>query len=71
MRVQDITDDDLREFVRWYRDFHGSRPTDGSVITTCMCGYFGTFPKAAKKLLARCDSLELVIVDGGVVTFTK
>ena len=70
MRIEDITEDNLREFLRWYQEFHGSRPADESVITTCMCGYFGTFPKAANKLLARCDVLELVNVDDGVVTFS-
>lgn len=68
MRIADITDNDLREFLEWYGNFHGRRPVDASVITTCMCGYFGTFQKAADKLLARCKRLKLVAVKDGVVT---
>ena len=68
MKIEDITDNDLREFLGWYRDFHGCRPADAPVITTCMCGYFGTFPKAADKLLARCKRLKLVTVKDGIVT---
>ena len=71
MTIEDITDNDLREFLAWYRDFHGCRPAGASVITTCMCGYFGTFQKAADKLLARCKRLKLVAVKDGVVTITE
>lgn len=68
MKIEDITDNDLREFLGWYQDFHGCRPAGAPVITTCMCGYFGTFPKAADKLLARCKRLKLVTVKEGMVT---
>ena len=66
--MEDITDKDLREFLGWYRDFHGSRPEAASVITTCMTGHFKTFAKAADKLLARCKRLKLVAINGGLVT---
>lgn len=68
MKIEDITDNDLREFLAWYRDFHGSRPEAPSVITTCMTGYFKTFAKAADKLLARCKRLKLVAINDGFVT---
>jgi len=68
MKMEDITDKDLREFLGWYRDFHGSRPEAASVITTCMTGHFKTFAKAADKLLARCKRLKLVAINGGLVT---
>ena len=63
-----ITDNDLRDFLGWYRDFHGSRPEAASVIATCMTGYFKTFAKAADKLLARCKRLKLVAINDGIVT---
>ena len=68
MTIKDITDNDLREFLVWYRCFHGSRPVAASVITTCMTGHFKTFAKAADKLLARCKRLKLVAINGGLVT---
>lgn len=68
MTIEDITDNDLREFLGWYQDFHGSQPVAASVITTCMTGYFKTFAKAADKLLTRCKRLKLVAVKDGIVT---
>ena len=68
MKMEDITDKDLREFLGWYRDFHGCRPVAASVITTCMTGHFKTFAKAADKLLARCKALKLVAVKDGIAT---
>lgn len=68
MKIEDITENDLREFLAWYQDFHGCRPVAASVITTCMTGYFKTFAKAADKLLARCKRLKLVAINGGLVT---
>ena len=40
-----ITDTDLVEFCKWYADFHGDTDIETSVIVTCLCGYFHTFPK--------------------------
>lgn len=68
MKIEDITENDLRDFLGWYRDFHGCRPVAPSVITTCMTGYFKTFAKAADKLLARCKRLKLVAINDGIVT---
>lgn len=52
--VEDITDTNLADFCKWYAEWHGRKPVAASVITTCMCGYFKTYSKAADKLLARC-----------------
>ena len=59
-----ITDTDLVEFCKWYADFHGDTDIETSVIVTCLCGYFHTFPKAADKLLQRCKKLRLVVANG-------
>lgn len=68
MKIEDITDDNLREFLDWYKGFHGNKPVATSVMTTCMTGYFKTFSKAADKLLARCKRLRIVDVKDGMVT---
>ena len=68
MKIEDITDNDLREFLGWYRDFHGCRPADAPVITTCMCGYFHTYTKNANKLLTRCKRLKMVVKDKDRIT---
>ena len=59
-----ITDTDLVEFCKWYADFHGDTDIETSVIVTCLCGYFHTFPKAADKLLMRCKKSGLVVANG-------
>ena len=62
--VRTITDTDLVEFCKWYADFHGDTDIETSVIVTCLCGYFHTFPKAADKLLMRCKKSGLVVANG-------
>ena len=66
--VEDITDTNLADFCKWYAEWHGRKPVEASVITTCMCGYFKTYSKAADKLLARCKALKLVAVKNGIAT---
>lgn len=62
MNIEEITDEGLREFCRWYTGFHGCKPVPETVLTTCLCGYFATFSKEADKLLARLKRLNLVQV---------
>lgn len=66
-----ITDNDLMAFCRWYADFHGATDITPSVITTCLCGYFHTFTKAAYQLLKRCMRLRLVVADGDNVNIVN
>ena len=68
MKIEDITGNDLREFLEWFADWHARKAAAPSVMTTCMTGYFKTYSKAADKLLARCKRLKLVTVSDGVVT---
>ena len=67
----DITDNDLMAFCRWYADFHGATDIMPSVITTCLCGHFHTFTKAANQLLKRCMRLRLVVADGDTLTIVN
>ena len=62
--LRTITDTDLVEFCKWYADFHGDTDIETSVIVTCLCGYFHTFPKAADKFLMRCKKLRLIVANG-------
>lgn len=62
------TDGELMEFCKWYADFHGKAPIYESVITTCLCGYFHTYPKRAECLLKRCLRLRLVTAHQGKIT---
>lgn len=60
MNNENITDEDLRNFCRWYVGFHGTKPVAAMVLATCMTGYFSTYTKAADKLLARLKKLDLI-----------
>lgn len=66
-----ITDNDLMVFCRWYADFHGATNITPSVITTCLCGHFHTFTKAANQLLKRCMRLRLVVAGGDTLTIVN
>lgn len=66
-----ITDNDLMAFCRWYADFHGATNITPSVITTCLCGHFHTSTKAANQLLKRCMRLKLVVADGDTLTIVN
>lgn len=68
--VESITDDDLREFLGWFADWHGCTPVANSVMTTCITGYFKTYPKAADGLLTRCRKLKLLDLTKGITTIT-
>ena len=65
--MDNITDDQLKEFCEWFAGFHGVT-TEPSVFTTCMCGHFHTYEKAAKLLMKRCKELRLVVVRKGILT---
>lgn len=67
MTIEDTTENDLREFLAWFADWHGRTSVADSVMTTCMTGYFKTHSRAADKLLMRCKRLKLVAVDDAVV----
>lgn len=66
-----ISDIDLMAFCQWYADRHGTTNIKPSVITTCLCGYFHTFTKAAEQLLRRCKKLKVVVADGETLTIVN
>ena len=64
MNIEEITDEDLREFCEWYVGFHGTKPVSATVLLTCLTGFFHTHSKAADKLIIRLNRLNLVHVKG-------
>lgn len=65
-----IADSNLMEFCGWFSKWHGST-TSPSVFTTCLCGHFHTYPKAANQLLKRCIKLRYAVVDGDNLTIVN
>ena len=58
--MAEITDNDLREFCRWYRHHYGKREDAESVFVTCLCGHFHSYPKAMKEVVKRMRDLSLI-----------
>lgn len=55
-----ITDEQLREFVKWYRNHYEKSETFTAGMSISMAGYFHISTKQAKKLLERCNSIGLI-----------
>ena len=49
---------DIRTFIAWYSMYQQSRET--SVLETCICGYFHTYTKEAKRIIRECEQLGLI-----------
>lgn len=60
MNIVEITDSELQEFCRWYKDHYGRSESYESAMVTCLCGHYHTFPKEAKRILARLKVLDLL-----------
>ena len=58
--IEEIADDQLVEFCQWFKDHYNRNESYMSAMTTCLCGYFHTYPREANKLLNRCMSLSLM-----------
>lgn len=70
MMLESIADNDLMVFCGWFTNWHG-KTTMPSVFTTCLCGHFHTYTKVATKLLKRCKKLNLVTINGDVLTIVN
>lgn len=66
--MAEITDNDLREFCRWYRHHFGKREDAESVFVTCLCGAFHSFPKPMKEVVKRMQDLSLIRVKDKKIT---
>lgn len=60
MNIVEITDSELQEFCRWYKNHYGRSESYESAMVTCLCGHYHTFPKEAKRILARLKGLDLL-----------
>lgn len=68
--MQQISDEQLKAFCKWYAGHHqDAAPV--SVVQTAMCGHLHTYTKAAAAMLRRCVRLHLVRVEADVVTFIQ
>lgn len=55
-----INDNDLREFVKWYKNHYGKREDAESVFVTCLCGHFHSYPKAMKEIVKRMADIGII-----------
>lgn len=67
MNIVEITDSELQEFCRWYKNHYGRSESYESAMVTCLCGHYHTFPKEAKRILARLKGLDLMSQKGNIV----
>lgn len=67
MRVEDITDTELKNFCEWYKNHFAEVEVYKCVFVVSMSGHFHTIPRKAKKLLERCKKLNLVEVKRNMV----
>lgn len=67
MKLDNIQDSELVEFCQWYKSRYGKGQTEPSVMITCLCGYFHTYPKQAIIELSRLNSLELISQKNNIV----
>ena len=62
-----ITDEELRESLRWYRNHYGAVLKTRSVFETWVIGHFRSYPKAAREITERMVELELIQINNGMV----
>ena len=58
--MAEITDNDLKEFAKWYKNHFGKREDAESVFVTCLCGHFHSYPKAMMEVVKRMRDLSLI-----------
>lgn len=63
----EVSNEELNEFCRWYKEHYGKSESSESAFITCMCGHFHTYPKEAKVLLSRLKGLELITQKRNIV----
>lgn len=63
----EVSNEELNEFCQWFKNHFGKNESYLCAITTCLCGYFHTFPREANLLLKRCKSNNLLEVKRNMV----
>ena len=58
--MKEVSDSELQEFCRWYKNHYGRSESYESAFITCLCGHYHTYPKQAKKILERLTSMGLI-----------
>ncbi len=64
---QEIQDQELVGFCQWYKVQFGKTDTYECVMLISMSGYFHTIPRKARRLLQRCQNLNLLEIKRNVV----
>lgn len=55
-----MSDNELREFCKWYKHHYGKHEDVESVFVTCLCGHFHSYPKAMKEVVKKMNALGLI-----------
>ena len=66
--MERITDKELREFCKWYKNHFRKDSDVESVFVTCMCGHFHSYPKAMKDVMKRMQALRLITINKEKIT---
>lgn len=59
-KIENISNEDLADFLKWYANHFKRHNTPASVLTTCMAGYFHISSKEASALIERCKGEGLL-----------
>ena len=62
-----MTDIELSEAVRWYKERYGKGETTQNVFETYLCGFFHTYPRNARFLLHEMENIGIISVSKGNV----
>ena len=69
--MERISDKDLQDFCKWYKDRFNKVADEKGVMITCLCGHFHTYTKRAKELLKHCEELNILANYNNIVVFLK
>lgn len=67
MKVEDITNFELQNFCEWFKEHYRKDNVYESVMITCLCGHYHTFPRQANRLLKRLVVLKYVSIRKNIV----
>lgn len=63
-----MTDQELQDFIIWHKGRFKRTEVPESVLLTCMCGAFHSYPRAMKHVLKRMSDLGLIKRKGEQIT---
>lgn len=63
-----MTDQELKDFIIWHKERFKRTELPESVLITCMCGFFHSYPRAMQQVLKRMSALGLIKRKGEQIT---